>query len=87
VEFPRLYEVEGAEIDVTVGEAFFRAEEENKRIVDNGWLKVQRGYDSWVMDLRVYNPLYGHRYAVAYKPPTRDSLKPSSGFKRPADPD
>ncbi len=73
-EFPENYEISGCNIDVVVGRTRLRAEDEIKRIREQGMFSAEKIFDKWVLKLHVPKPLTNHTYYTYYIPPGEKDL-------------
>jgi len=69
IEFPENYEISNYFVDVKIGEAGLKAENEARRIKEGNMFSAEKIIDKWSMSLKVPKPLQDHTYYIYYVPP------------------
>jgi len=69
IEFPENYEISKYYVDVRMGEADLKAENEVRRIKEGNMFSAEKIIDKWSMRLNVAKPLQNHTYYIYYVPP------------------
>lgn len=69
IEFPENYEISNYYVDVKMGEARLKAENEVRRIKDGNMFSAEKIIDKWSISLKVPKPLQDHTYYIYYVPP------------------
>ena len=69
IKLPEKYQICDYRVDVRMGFAKLKADDEVKRINELKLFTVDPGFDRWSMTLRVPKPLYEHTYYLYYVPP------------------
>jgi len=74
-EFPENYEITECHPEVVVGKEKLKAEDELKRIREEGMFSAEKIFDKWVLKLHVPKPLTNHIYYTFYLPPSEKQLE------------
>ena len=74
-EFPENYEISEYHPEVVVGKEKLKAEDELKRIREQGMFSAEKIFDKWVLKLHVPKPLTNHIYYTYYLPPSEKQLE------------